>query len=153
MMIRESFPKDNPSSKFYPNIMEPTITHGVYTDECLNLEMLITQLLQAMRIPAHINGYRYLRKAIFYAVKRDDPGSISAKTLFAKVSRDFGTTPGNIDRGIRYALIIAWKQCDFVALQKTYSFMTSFAYDRPTNLKLIACIADHYILKFKNENP
>lgn len=119
-------------------------------NDCPNLEFAITNLLQMMRIPAHIKGYHYLRKAILLEVESEEVGSTSAKVLFPKVAKHFGATPDKVDRGIRYALSTAWRLCDLTTLQTSHSFTFRFSYDKPTNLEFIACVADYYKLQSGN---
>lgn len=154
MTIQKSTQEALDPGKMTRNAMEIMPDQAPFASNRSNLEFLITNILQRMRIPAHINGYLYLRRAILLEVECQDAEGMPAKILFSEVAQHFNTTPDRVDRAIRYALSIAWSQCDFASLQKAYSFAIRFVYDKPTNMGFIACVADYFRLMLKCEvNP
>lgn len=67
-------------------------------------ELVISETLCKIGVPAHIKGYRYLRTAI--AMCAEDPQMIGAvtKLLYPAVAKMYSSTPSRVERAIRHAL-------------------------------------------------
>ncbi len=107
-----------------------------------NLEKTVTLILREIGVPAHINGYQYLREAILTAV--EDMGAIKSvtKVLYPAVAQHFGTTSHRVERSIRHAIEVAWDRGDLETLQKYFGNTVSASKGKTTNSEFIATIAD-----------
>ncbi len=114
-----------------------------------SLEMMITQTLHRIGVPAHIKGYQYLREAIIMAI--EDPESINAvtKLLYPGVAKKYSTTSSRVERAIRHAIEVAWDRGDVEVLNSYFGYTIQSQRGKPTNSEFIAMIADKYRLQLK----
>ena len=110
------------------------------------LERQITAIIHEIGVPAHINGYQYLREAISLAVEDMDVINAVTKVLYPAVARKFGTTASRVERAIRHAIEVAWDRGDLETLQKYFGYTVSNVKGKPTNSEFIAMIADRISL-------
>ncbi len=113
------------------------------------LEMLVTDVIFSVGIPAHIKGYAYLRKAIMLAIT--DPEMIGSvtKSLYPEVAKAFGTTSSRVERAIRHAIEVAWDRGDVDVLDAYFGYTINTGKGKPTNSEFVAMIADRLRLKNK----
>lgn len=106
------------------------------------LELLVTDLIHQMGVPAHIKGYYYLRQAIMTAVQ--DPGVLDAvtKQLYPQIAECFMTTPPRVERAIRHAIEVAWSRGDIETLQYYFGSTSRRGGAKPTNSEFVAVLAD-----------
>ena len=71
-------------------------------------ELVISETLCKIGVPAHIKGYRYLRTAI--AMCAEDPQMIGAvtKLLYPAVAKMYSSTPSRVERAIRHAIAVSY---------------------------------------------
>ena len=114
-----------------------------------SLEMMITQTLHRIGVPAHIKGYQYLREAIIMAI--EDPESINAvtKLLYPGVAKKYSTTSSRVERAIRHAIEVAWDRGDVEVLNSYFGYTIQSQRGKPTNSEFVAMIADKYRLQLK----
>ncbi len=116
---------------------------------CRDIELLVTDAIHKMGVPAHIKGYHYLRNAIIDAVEEPKVMDSITKLLYPKVARSFNTTPSRVERAIRHAIDIAWNRNGGDTMDTLFGFSGTF-YERPTNSEFIALMADRLRLNMKN---
>ena len=58
-----------------------------------SLEVMVTEIIHEIGVPAHIKGYQYLREAIIIAIKDMETINAVTKVLYPAVARRFNTTP------------------------------------------------------------
>ena len=111
------------------------------------LDLLVTDIIHEIGVPAHIKGYQYVREAIVLAV--NDPEIINSvtKVLYPTVAQKFATTPSRVERAIRHAIEVAWDRGDLETLQKFFGYTVSNIKGKPTNSEFIAMIADRLSLQ------
>ncbi len=114
-----------------------------------NLEMLVTDVIFSVGIPAHIKGYAYLRKAIMLAILHPDMIGSVTKTLYPEVAKAFGTTSSRVERAIRHAIEVAWDRGEVDVLDAYFGYTINNGRGKPTNSEFIAMIADRLRLKNK----
>ena len=73
-----------------------------------DLEVVVSQIMHQIGVPAHIRGYQYLREAIILSVKNNEMISSVTKILYPTVAKTFKTTPSRVERAIRHAIEVAW---------------------------------------------
>ncbi|PWM25666.1 MAG: sporulation transcription factor Spo0A [Oscillospiraceae bacterium] len=117
-----------------------------------NLEVIITDIIHQIGVPAHIKGYHYLREAIMMAV--NDPEIINSvtKQLYPAVAKRFSTTSSRVERAIRHAIEVAWDRGDVDVLTSYFGYTIHNTKGKPTNSEFIAMISDKLRLRLKQEN-
>lgn len=110
-------------------------------------EIIVTDILHQIGVPAHIKGYHYLRDAILLSLHdRKMMGSVT-KQLYPSVAEHFDTTPSRVERAIRHAIEVAWDRGDVEVLNAYFGYTIQNSRGKPTNSEFIAMIADRIRLK------
>jgi Sporulation initiation factor Spo0A C terminal. len=106
------------------------------------LEMMITDVLHKIGVPAHIKGYHYLRRSILLTVT--DPEIICSVTgrLYPDVADFFRSTPSRVERAMRHAIEVAWDRGNIDFLSSYFGSTIHQSRGKPTNSEFIAMIAD-----------
>lgn len=115
----------------------------------IQLELLITEIIHQVGVPAHIKGYHYLRDAILMSVK--DTGMINSvtKVLYPTVAKKHQTTSSRVERAIRHAIEVAWDRGDLDTLDSYFGYTVQNTRGKPTNSEFIAMISDKIRLDLK----
>ncbi|MBQ8533297.1 MAG: sporulation transcription factor Spo0A [Clostridia bacterium] len=113
------------------------------------LELMITEIIHQIGVPAHIKGYHYLRESIILCVR--DPEMINSvtKLLYPTVAKMFQTTSSRVERAIRHAIEVAWDRGDIDVLNSYFGFTIHNQRGKPTNSEFVAMIADKLRLRLK----
>ena len=114
-----------------------------------DLEVLVTNVIHDVGIPAHIKGYRYLRYAILLAVHDMDILNSITKQLYPQIAREYQTTPDRVERAIRHAIMVAWERGMPEQMQEYFGYTLKQGTGKPTNSEFIAMIADKIRLENK----
>ena len=120
---------------------------NVVTDA--DLELLITEIIHQIGVPAHIKGYHYLREAIILSVKNTDVINSVTKLLYPTVAKKHKTTSSRVERAIRHAIEVAWDRGDVDVLNSYFGYTIQNSRGKPTNSEFIAMIADKLRLQLK----
>lgn len=120
---------------------------NVTTD--IQLEMLVTDIIHQIGVPAHIKGYHYLRDAIMMSVKNNDMINSVTKILYPTVAKKHSTTSSRVERAIRHAIEVAWDRGDIDVLNSYFGFTVQNNRGKPTNSEFIAMISDKIRLNLK----
>ena len=88
-----------------PFVSVPEKIHGLTENQ---LEIIITNMIHEIGVPAHIKGYQYLRDSIMMAVCDMDILNSITKQLYPSIAQKFDTTPSRVERAIRHAIEVAW---------------------------------------------
>lgn len=115
-----------------------------------NLEIIVTDIIHQIGVPAHIKGYHYLREAIIQSVNDKEMLESVTKLLYPAVAKKFSTTPSRVERAIRHAIEIAWDRGDIDTLNSFFGYTVNTGKGKPTNSEFIALITDKICLKFKS---
>ena len=75
-----------------------------------DLETRVTKIIFDMGIPAHIQGYCFIRSAVIMAIERPEIIENITKALYIDLAKEYNTTPSRIERSIRHAITVAWKR-------------------------------------------
>jgi two-component system response regulator (stage 0 sporulation protein A) len=105
-------------------------------------EQLATEMIRELGIPAHLNGYQYLRAAILLAAQNASLLNGITTRIYPKVSVQFSTTPARVERAIRHAIEVAWNRGNIDTLQHFFGYTIQDAKGKPTNGEFIAMLAD-----------
>lgn len=123
------------------------VRDNVVTDP--QLELMITEIIHQIGVPAHIKGYHYLREAIMLAVKDGDIINSVTKLLYPTVAKKHNTTSSRVERAIRHAIEVAWDRGDIDVLNSYFGYTIQNDRGKPTNSEFIAMISDKMRLKLR----
>ena len=123
------------------------VKDNVVTDS--QLELMITDIIHQIGVPAHIKGYHYLREAIILSVKNSDIINSVTKLLYPTVAKNHSTTASRVERAIRHAIEVAWDRGDIDVLNSYFGYTIQNERGKPTNSEFIAMISDKLRLKLK----
>ncbi|MFW6266753.1 MAG: sporulation transcription factor Spo0A [Halanaerobium sp.] len=113
-----------------------------------NFKALITEIIQELGIPAHIKGYRYVRKAVELVIKDMDLLGAVTKELYPQIAEEFDSTPSRVERAIRHAIDVVWQRGNQEALEKHFKNNINENV-KPTNSQFIARLADTIMVDLK----
>lgn len=123
------------------------VKDNVVTDT--QLEIMITDIIHQIGVPAHIKGYHYLREAIVLSIKNSEIINSVTKLLYPTVAKKHGTTSSRVERAIRHAIEVAWDRGDIDVLNSYFGYTIQNERGKPTNSEFIAMISDKLRLKLK----
>jgi two-component system response regulator (stage 0 sporulation protein A) len=112
-------------------------------------EVVVTDSIHQVGIPAHIKGYHYLRYAIILSLDDVEMLDSITKKLYPSIASHFNTTSSRVERAIRHAIEIAWDRGDIDVLNNLFGYTINIAKGKPTNSEFIALITDNLRLRFK----
>ncbi len=118
-------------------------------DSGSQIEIVVTDVLHQMGIPAHIKGYHYLREAIILSLADEEMLESITKLLYPTIAERFDTTASRVERAIRHAIETAWDRGDIDVLNGMFGYTVSVGKGKPTNSEFIALITDNLRLRFR----
>ncbi len=132
----------------WKNEISPVVVKdNVVTDP--ELELMVTEIIHQIGVPAHIKGYHYLREAIILSVKNSDIINSVTKLLYPTVAKNYNTTSSRVERAIRHAIEVAWDRGDIDVLNSYFGYTIQNDRGKPTNSEFIAMISDKLRLRLK----
>ena len=132
----------------WKNEISPVVVKdNVITDP--ELELMVTEIIHQIGVPAHIKGYHYLRDAIILSVKNSSIINSVTKLLYPTVAKDYHTTSSRVERAIRHAIEVAWDRGDIDVLNSYFGYTIQNDRGKPTNSEFIAMISDKLRLRLK----
>jgi len=118
--------------------------------ECNDLEMLVTNTIHKLGVPAHIKGYHYLRTAIISAIQNKNQIESITKTIYPYVADTYSTTASRVERAIRHAIEVAWERGNSEVINSFFGYTVNSYKGKPTNFEFIALITDRIKLQYKS---
>lgn len=107
-----------------------------------DLNLVVTQMIHEIGVPAHIKGYLYLRTAIIMAVDNMDVLNAVTKQLYPDIAKEYGTTDTRVERAIRHAIEVAWERGNIDMIHELFGYTIQADKGKPTNSEFIALMAD-----------
>ena len=129
------------------NDKTPLVVNNCVTDT--ELEVMVTDIIHQIGVPAHIKGYHYLREAIVLSIKNSEIINSVTKLLYPTVAKNYATTSSRVERAIRHAIEVAWDRGDIDVLNSYFGYTIQNDRGKPTNSEFIAMISDKLRLKLK----
>jgi two-component system response regulator (stage 0 sporulation protein A) len=114
-----------------------------------DMDVVISDIMRQIGVPAHIKGYQYLRSAIKLCINDDEMLSSVTKLLYPTVAKMYDTTASRVERAIRHAIEVAWDRGDVDVLSSYFGYTIQSQRGKPTNSEFIAMIADKLKLSLK----
>lgn len=115
-----------------------------------DLQILVTDIIHQIGVPAHIKGYHYLRDSIILAIEQPDIINSVTKKLYPDVAKKNRTTASRVERAIRHAIEVAWDRGDVDVLNSYFGYTIHNGRGKPTNSEFIAMISDKLSLKLRS---
>ncbi|MBQ3514465.1 MAG: sporulation transcription factor Spo0A [Lachnospiraceae bacterium] len=129
----------------------PVLIQGEEMD-AHQLEIIVTNMIHEIGVPAHIKGYQYLRSAIIMAVNDMDILNSITKQLYPSIANLHKTTPSRVERAIRHAIEVAWGRGKVEVIDDLFGYTINAGKGKPTNSEFIALIADKIRLENKKKS-
>lgn len=126
------------------------MTDEVREDE-YDIEIMVSNMIKTIGVPAHIKGYQFLRDAIMWVVEDMELINAVTKELYPGIAKKHKTTSSRVERAIRHAIEVSWQRGDVETLNKLFGHTVKFTKDKPTNSEFIAMIADRIRLQLKHQ--
>lgn len=114
-----------------------------------DLEIIISDIMRQIGVPAHIKGYHYLRESIILSINDPELMHSVTKVLYPTVAKNNKTTASRVERAIRHAIEVAWDRGDVDVLSSYFGYTIQNSRGKPTNSEFIAMISDKLRLKLK----
>ena len=114
-----------------------------------DLEVMVTEIIHQVGIPAHIKGYHYVRTSILLTVENPEMINSVTKQLYPEVAKRYHTTASRVERAIRHAIEVAWDRGDVDTLNGYFGYTIHNGRGKPTNSEFVAMIADKVRLECK----
>lgn len=106
---------------------------GIHTND----EGIVSQLIQDMGIPVHLNGFRYIKTAAICLLHGEDQ-KLLMHQLYKEIARIHMTTSSRVEKAIRDAIDYAYRyEPDKIQIQ----------HRKPTNSQLIHLIYERMLLQ------
>jgi len=115
-----------------------------------NLELVVTDMIHQLGVPAHIKGYHYLRTAILASIHNPSLLESVTKQLYPTVAKAYHTTSSRVERAIRHAIEIAWDRGDLDIINSFFGYTVNNCKGKPTNSEFIALLTDKLRLQYGN---
>ena len=106
------------------------------------MDIVISDIMRQIGVPAHIKGYHYLRTAIKLCIEDNEMLSSVTKILYPTVAKMYNTTASRVERAIRHAIEVAWDRGDVDVLSSYFGYTIQCERGKPTNSEFIAMITD-----------
>ncbi len=116
-----------------------------------DIEIMVSNMIKTIGVPAHIKGYQFLRDAIMWVVEDMELINAVTKELYPGIAKKHKTTSSRVERAIRHAIEVSWQRGDVETLNKLFGHTVKFTKDKPTNSEFIAMIADRIRLQLKHQ--
>lgn len=111
-----------------------------------DIKLKISRLLHDFGIPSHINGYEYIREAIF-ELYNSNKGI--TKEIYPIIANKFNTSISRVERSIRHAIEISWNRGNIELIEEYFGHSVDLDRAKPTNIEFIMTLADK--LKLENQ--
>lgn len=110
------------------------------------LELLVSEILLQLGIPASQKGYRYLRTAILKSYFDSGVLESITGTLYPEIAKEHSSTAVRVERAIRHSIETAWQRASLEALGEYFGNNLQC---RPTNSAFVATVSDRLRYKYK----
>ena len=114
------------------------------------MDVVISDIMRQIGVPAHIKGYHYLRTSIKLSVEEPEMLGSVTKLLYPTVAKMYNTTSSRVERAIRHAIEVAWDRGDVDVLSSYFGYTIQSQRGKPTNSELIAMIAGKLRLQMRS---
>jgi len=114
-----------------------------------SVEVEVANIIREIGIPAHINGYRYLREGIMMIIVEKELLGAVTKVLYPRIAKKNSTTPSRVERAIRHAIEVACTRGNVDRINSLFGYDTKKGNAKPTNCEFMAMLADKLRLEMR----
>ena len=122
---------------------------GISSQLDSDLQVIVSDIMHQIGVPAHIKGYQYLREAIILSIDDSEMMNSVTKLLYPTVAKRFSTTPSRVERAIRHAIEVAWSRGKMDTIDELFGYTINNGKGKPTNSEFIALITDKIRLQMR----
>lgn len=116
-----------------------------------SIDLKITHFLHCMGIPAHLNGYNYLRSSLKIAVNDISALDPITKKLYPMIAEKYNKSPQCVERSIRHAIKVSWERGNKKIIYDIFGVSPeNLCRGYPTNSEYIAMLADDLRLRLRH---
>lgn len=121
------------------------------TEQDDNIDVKITHFLHCMGVPAHLNGYNYIRSSLKFAINDITTLDPITRKLYPMVAKKYNKSPQCIERSIRHAIKVSWSRGNKKVIYDIFGVSPeNTCHGYPTNSEYIAMLADDLRLRLKH---
>ena len=102
----------------------------------------ISQMLIRLGISPHLNGHKFIHRAILQATNHPEMLNNMLTELYPDIAVNFDTTTSRVERSIRFAIARTWDNGGAAAFSKLLGRSTDLALVKPSNREFIALLAE-----------
>lgn len=113
--------------------------YGIYH----SLDVTISNKLNQIGVPASLKGYRYMITAIKEVINDESMLEGVTKILYPGIAKKHNSTPQRVEKAIRHAIEVTWKQSDDENLKSKFQYSVRQGKARPTNTEFIAVVSQN----------
>lgn len=106
------------------------------------IEEQVVELLRVVGIPLHIKGFTYLKQAITFVHEDESFLEKITKRLYPAVADRYSTTATRVERSIRHAIDLVWKNEEIETIAAAFSYSDDRLASKPSNSRFIAMAVD-----------
>ena len=107
-----------------------------------NKKVYITNIMLQLGMPAHLNGYHYLREGIYLSMDDMELVGSVTKLLYPKIAKAYHTSSEKVERAIRSAIEISWERGKEELFEEIFGYSRVHGKVRPTNSEFILAVTD-----------
>lgn len=134
--LRENAAQGRQEALYYGQPWKKADVRGNY------LEREVTNIIQEIGVPPHIQGYQFLRDAILYIVDNIELLNAVTTELYPMIAKKYDSNSTRVERAMRHAIEVAWNKGRVDTINKYFGYTVCDYKGKPTNSEFIAMIAD-----------
>ncbi len=116
--------------------------------ECQDMEVVVTEVIHQLGVPAHIKGYHYLREAILSSLEDKELLESVTKMLYPTVAKKT-LLRQELKEQSDMPLKLLWDRGNLDTLNSFFGYTVNTCKGKPTNSEFIALITDKLRLQYK----
>jgi two-component system response regulator (stage 0 sporulation protein A) len=105
------------------------------------MDMVISEKLNQLGVPASLKGYRYMITAIKEVLRDETMLDGVTKILYPQIAKEHNSTPQRVEKAIRHAIEVAWARNDGCRPKAALPCLENTGKVRPTNSEFIAVVS------------
>ena len=103
----------------------------------------VSELLRQLGIPAHVQGYGYIREAVLLIANDSSMMQAVIRKLYPAIAAANNTTVVRVERAIRHAIVITCERGCKETMDKIFGNKANGVRTRPTNSEFMAGIVEY----------
>ena len=141
------FPKSYRPEELIISLKEIKSKNEIYNLKKISLYDEIAVVLKRLGIAPDINGFHYLRKAIYECYLHPNLLTSITKDIYPMLSTTFDKNESCIERSIRFAIESGWTRGDYDYSSNLFRSCVGYNTAKPTNNEFIAVIVDMLLIQ------